>query len=142
MADLKIRFSKVEKIMNISHDTSLRVTLIGILVLLISSANGEPPMPVAEVNYDSEFKFTRMIYSSSKQGLYGYGYRGRGGWRADWPEAEYHFLEGLSRLTRVNASAEGHYLKLLDADLFDFPWLYVLEAGSWVLSNEEITPIT
>ena len=37
----------------------------------------------------------------------GGGFRGRDSWLVDWPDAEYHFLQGISRLTRVNAAEEG-----------------------------------
>jgi hypothetical protein len=91
-----------------------------------------------ELVYDSEFKFVRLVYSSGMVMMDGYNYRGRDSWRVDWPDAEHHFLQGLRRLTRVNASEDGQLLTLMDQELYDFPWLYVLEVGSWVLSEEEV----
>lgn len=83
-----------------------------------------------------EFTFSRLVYSSAFP-MNGYGRRG-GSWRTDWPDAEYHFLQGVQRLTRVDASAEGQLVSLLDAELFDYPWLYAVEVGHWALSTAEV----
>jgi hypothetical protein len=86
----------------------------------------------------SEFKFVRVVYSSAPAMYRGYGYMARESWRVDWPDAENHFLQGLRRLTRVDASAQGKLLSLTDEEIFDYPWLYILEVGSWVLEELEI----
>ncbi len=77
-----------------------------------------------------EFTFSRLVFSDS-------GYSDWARWQADWPEAETHFLQGLSRLTRVHADPEGRLLRLTDTALFDYPWLYAVEVGSISLSDEE-----
>jgi hypothetical protein len=80
----------------------------------------------------AEFQFTRLIYSNG-----GFGF-GRGeSWRTDWPDAEYHFLQGLRRLSRVDAADEGTYVQALDPQIFDHPWIYGVEVGRWSLSDEE-----
>jgi hypothetical protein len=87
---------------------------------------------------ESEFKFVRLMYSSAPVMYSGYGYVSRDSWRIDWPDAETHFLQGLRRFTMVNVSEKGHLLSLTDDELFDYPWLYVLEVGSWSLSETEV----
>ena len=47
-------------------------------------------------------------------------------------------LDGVRRLTRVDAAAEGQVLDLADDQLFDFPWLYVVEAGALLLDDRRI----
>lgn len=76
----------------------------------------------------TEFSFVRLIYN----GAYGDS-------RAlvDWPEAEQHFTKGVSRLTRVNTSAEGVLLPLDSPELFDYPWAYVVESGFMHINSEE-----
>ena len=113
----------------------LVVTAI-ITICLLKNATGDPV--IYQSSFDSEFKFVRVIYTSSPAMYGNYGYGARGKWRVDWPAAENHFLQGLRRLTHVNASEQGHLLTLMDDELFDYPWLYILEVGSWVLSNEEV----
>jgi len=103
---------------------------------IISVASGDP---FADRNMpDSEFTFVRLVYNSAPAMYQGYGYGSRDSWRVDWPDAENHFLQGLGRFTNVNKSAQGKLLSLVDDELFDFPWLYVLEVGSWVLSDTEV----
>ena len=91
---------------------------------------GAPEWPTAE------FHFTRLIYSD---GYYG---RGRGGgrggsWTVDYPEAEYHFLNGVSRLTIVDTGEQSRMLRLTDDNIFDYPWLYAVEVGRWHLDDHE-----
>jgi len=78
---------------------------------------------------EHEFVFARLVYDG------GYEWPR---WRADWPDAEQHFNQGLSRLTRADVSAEGVIVQLTDDELFDHPWLYVVEVGHMVLSRAEI----
>ena len=87
----------------------------------------------------AEFHFARMVYLdySGARG-FGRGGFGRGWWQQDWPEAEDHFTQNLRRITRVN-TGESVVLRLTDDELFDFPWLYVTQAGYWDLSDEEVS---
>lgn len=88
----------------------------------------------------SEFHFARLVYTNSPRSR-------RGGWgrawRTDYAAAEYHVMQGISRLTRVDAgevdwSGNGGRLIELDSDqVFDFPWLYAVEVGQWLLSASE-----
>ena len=83
-----------------------------------------------------EFEFTRLAYSDNNVNGFGFGGR-RGSWTTDAPEAEEHFLQGLKRLSRVDAGEEGTYVQTLDPELFDHPWIYGVEVGRWYLSDEE-----
>ena len=86
-----------------------------------------------------EFRFARLAYSSNR-----YSQRGRGrreAWQTDWPDAEHHFLKGVNRLTEVEAAVDGLILTPLDANLFDYPWLYAVEVGYWYLNDQEATRI-
>ncbi len=76
-----------------------------------------------------EFEFARLVYAS------GYEWPR---WRADWPDAEYHFNGGLQRLTNIDVARDGVLVRLTDATLFDHPWLYVVEVGYMSLSEPEI----
>lgn len=87
--------------------------------------------PGAHVARDAEFQFIRLAYSSAM--LFG----GRERWLTDWPDAEQHLIQGVRRLTRIDTAAEGASLSIMDEELYDHPWLYAVEVGSWVLSEEE-----
>ena len=95
------------------------------LVLLISSVS------IATESVDAhEFSFARLVY---QQGVMDDWPR----WRADWPEAEQHFSAGLLRLTEIDAAPDGVLVRTSDEELFDYPWLYVVEAGSLSLSESD-----
>ena len=83
----------------------------------------------------AEFHFTRLLYSSGGGGGFGY----RSSWDVDWPEAETHFLQGVTRLTRVQTSSrnESRIIDLTDDAIFDYPWLYAVEVGRWYLNEIE-----
>lgn len=122
--------------MNFYRTSISRLMLTGLLMLAILPVTGgdntaETIVPV------SEFNFSRLYYTSGNPVTGGYGSRNSHTWRVDWPDAEHHFLQGLRRLTRVNASPEGRILSLRDDQFFDFPWLYAIEVGYWHLNDDE-----
>lgn len=92
----------------------------------------DPGMGFADESVRAEFFFTRLAYS-------GYGGRGWGrqSWLTDWPEAEYHFMNGVRRLTVVDAAQGGRYVSPESDELFDYPWLYGVEVGQWSLTEED-----
>lgn len=88
--------------------------------------------------FPAEFQFARLAYASHQ---YARGRRGRGSWRTDWPDAEHHFLNGVRRLTRVQAAENGQIVQPLDESIFDYPWIYAVEVGQWSLNQEEAAHI-
>ena len=85
----------------------------------------------------SEFHFVRMFYRDGGVGrAYGFGYGNRS-WTVDYPEAEYHFHLGVSRLTRVDIGQQARMLRVTDDAIFDYPWLYAVEVGRWSLDETE-----
>ncbi len=93
--------------------------------MLLASSAVAPALLTA-----SEFTFARLRYGSDSV-----EYWPR--WQADWPEAETHFSRGLSRLTVIDVADDGEVLQASDDALFDYPWLYVVEAGSMRLSDSD-----
>ena len=63
--------------------------------------------------------------------------QGNGWWVVDWPDSDFHFSEGVRRLTRVDTGAPLH-MSLTDDKLFDNPWIYATQVGWWDLSKAEI----
>ena len=81
----------------------------------------------------AEFHFARLIYTDRPEYA-----RFRGGWwMQDWPDAEVHFRQGISRLTRVD-SGPGVSVDLFSTEIFDYPWLYATQVGYWALSDAEL----
>ena len=90
----------------------------------------------------AEFNFARLVYGE-RGGFSSWGRRGR--WTTDMPEAEHFFMEGLTRLTRVDgqqvnmATYDGTtFIDLNEEDLWDYPFLYGVEVGYWNLTSEEV----
>ena len=81
----------------------------------------------------AEFAFTRIIFESGYQNLPG---PGNTAWR-DWPESDMHFIRGINRLTAVDIEDQSRAIRLTSEQLFDRPWIYALEVGTWLLSQEE-----
>lgn len=101
-----------------------------------SAANDDPN--TSSVNFAGlgEFQFVRLAYTTNPQMARG-GWRRGAMWRTDWPDAEYQFIKGIKRLTRVAAADEGKILTIMDDELFDHPWLYAVEVGYWYLNMRE-----
>jgi hypothetical protein len=109
---------------------SLRLACVvaGLVVISTTEVKAQPSV--------SEFHFARMAF-----GAYGRPVSGnrREPWLRDWPEAEVHFIQGLSRLTRVDSSRDNHQVNLSDDSLFDHPMLYAVKVGYWELSSYEVS---
>jgi len=82
---------------------------------------------------EAEFHMARLIYTDSPHARdHGYNM-----WAIDYPEAEIHIIQGIRRLTRVNTADDSMHLSLMDDRIFDYPWLFVQQVGTWLLSDEE-----
>ena len=92
---------------------------------------------VPEWETDQDFKkdvftFVRVRYSS-------YGRRGwRGGWQTDYPDSDLNFSYRLQELTSLEVGPDGKILGLTDEELFDYPFLYMIEPGSLVFEEAEV----
>ena len=85
------------------------------------------------------FIFARLRYSSGRQyyDYSGYGFRFGGGWSEDFPKGDRQFVEGVSRLTRLKARPTEAVIEPDSDEIFDFPWLYTVNVGTWVFSDSQ-----
>jgi len=90
-------------------------------------AADDPDAPLAE------FHMARLIYDSGRNER-----AWRSWWAIDYPEAEYHLMRGLARLTSLDVADDSIHLRLTDDDIFDHPWLFAQQVGQWHLSDAEI----
>lgn len=101
--------------------------------------------PNREFSHDI-FTFVRIRYSSGYgRGYYGGGYgrgRGRGSsggnWATDYPDSDLNFSFRLHQLTSMKVHPEGLILELTDPELFNYPFIYMLEPGRLHFSEEEV----
>jgi len=134
-----------------------------IFVALAAAVLNAQERPVATTPDDGEFHFARLNYSG---GYGGGGFRGGGGrgggfrgggFRGgrfgnlsgcqsqyftdsaadtDWPCAEDHLMEGVTRLTRVE-TGENRIVAPIDDDIMNYPWIYAVEVGRWYLDETD-----
>ena len=90
------------------------------------------------------FTFVRIRYSSGSGGRdYGGGYgRGRGfsggNWHTDYPDSDLNFSFRLHQLTSMEVDPDGIVLELTDPRLVNYPFIYIVEPGRLVFSEEEV----
>lgn len=82
----------------------------------------------------AEFHFARLAF-----GAYGRPFGGGRGepWLRDWPDAEVHFMQGVGRLTRIEAAPGSRQVRFDDDSLFDYPVIYAVKVGFMRLDDRE-----
>ena len=79
-----------------------------------------------------EYVFTRLAhYSPRARSSRGHT------WNTDYPKADRQFLQGVLRLTHIEAREQEQVLRPMDPNLFAFPFLYAVEVGYWRFTDEE-----
>lgn len=107
----------------------------------ISLANAQVLESLLTAPPTSEFHFARLIFSNSP---YSRGAGRNAAWRADYPDAEYHLMDGINRMTNIDVELVDYYgeggrlISLENDQIFDYPWLYAAEVGQWFLSDQEV----
>jgi hypothetical protein len=108
---------------------------------------------VPDWQVDSEFKqdvftFARVKYTSTRggggHGGWGYGRRGGrggGGWQTDYPDAELNFAYRLQQMTSLKVNPDSTVVELTQPDLFNYPFLYIVEPGRLIFLEEEVTAL-
>jgi len=97
-----------------------------------SHSTGTPTWTNAPGFEKDVFTFVRIRRDSSR-----YGYRGNG-WDTDLPDSDLNLSFRLQQVTSLKVDPDGRVMRLTDPELFDFPWIYMVEPGSLQLRSEEI----
>jgi len=71
------------------------------------------------------FRFARVEFNGGR------------GWRTDYPNADLNFSYRLSQLTSMEVDPEPHHLGLLDPELPNFPFLFMIDPRNLALSPNE-----
>ena len=85
-------------------------------------------------NDKTEWAFARLRYPSVS-----YGRRGRlySTWGTDYPKADRQFVEGVRRLSRIDACSAERVIDLDTDEIFYWPWVYAVEVGHWDLTDSQ-----
>ena len=73
----------------------------------------------------AELQIGRVIYGQSMSGFD----FGRPWWAIDWPEAEAHITDGVSRMSLIDIAPDSKFIQLEDPNLFNYPWLFLQQIG-------------
>jgi hypothetical protein len=103
---------------------------------------GVPNWTVDQRYKHDVFTFVRIEYDSG--GGWGRGF-GRGGWgygwarwATDWPDSDLNFSFRLQQLTSLKVNPEPITMRLTDPRLFDYPFIYIIEPGRLLFSDDEV----
>jgi hypothetical protein len=101
---------------------------------------GVPDWKVDERFASDVFTFARVQYDSyGGRGYYG-GYGG-GRWLTDFPDSDLNFSYRLQQLTSLKVNPNPTHLRLTDDRLFDYPFLYMIEPGDLLFSEDEVVAL-
>lgn len=81
------------------------------------------------------FTFVRLRYTSTR---FGYGLDR---WATDFPDSDLNFSFRLQQMTSMKVDPDGKILDLTDPQLSDYPFVYMIEPGYMVLSDEEVAAL-
>jgi hypothetical protein len=81
----------------------------------------------------TEWTFARLRYD----GPWGRGFGRRSRWATDFPKADRQFVQGVRRLARMSVRSTEEVVSPDTDELFDWPWLYAVEVGSWGFNEEQ-----
>ncbi len=84
-------------------------------------------------NPDHEYSFTRMMYR-------GVGRRAWS-WTTDYPKADFQFMMGVKRLSRIDSHEAPVTMPIDDPRLFQYPFIYAVEVGYLSFSETEAARI-
>ena len=81
------------------------------------------------------FTFVRLKYTVD--GRYGPGHT-RQRWLIDAPDSDLNFSFRLQQMTSLKVNPDGLFLDITDKDLFNYPFVYIVEPGRLTFTDDEI----
>jgi hypothetical protein len=81
------------------------------------------------------FTFVRIKYTVD--GKYGFGNTYER-WAIDVPDSELNFSWRLQQVTSIKADPDGKFLELTEKELFDYPFIYIVEPGRLTFTEQEV----
>jgi len=96
---------------------------------LPENRNGVPLWDVDPAFKHDVFTFVRIEYDS---------YARPGAWFTDFPDADLNLSFRLQQLTSLKVDPNGRIMRLTDPDLFQYPFIYLIEPGHIMLGPDEI----
>lgn len=111
----------------------------------ITERGGVPEWEVDPAFKHDVFTFARVEYTSGRRGWGGgwgrYWGRNAGRWAVDYPDAELNLAFRLQQMTSMKVNPNAVTVQLAVDDLSAYPFLYIVEPGYLVFSDEEVTAL-
>ena len=79
------------------------------------------------------FTFARIRRDRARPGSYSAGH-----WWTDFPDSDLNLSFRVQQVTSMRVDPDGRVMRLTDPDLFNYPWIYMVEPGSLQLREEEV----
>ncbi|MDB6131124.1 MAG: hypothetical protein JWM04_2231, partial [Verrucomicrobiales bacterium] len=79
------------------------------------------------------FTFCRIIRDSNPEAPFR-----AGSWTTDYPDSDLNLSFRLQQMTSLKVDPNGRVLRLSNPELFDYPWIYMVEPGSLSLRDNEV----
>jgi hypothetical protein len=79
----------------------------------------------------------RFQYTCPEFGGRGFFPRQGYGWGIDYPGADCKFMGGVARLTGIRVHPNPNVIRIMDENLFNFPYVYAVEVGGMYVSDQE-----
>jgi hypothetical protein len=67
-----------------------------------------------------------------------YGSWTAGNWHTDFPDSDLNLSFRLQQVTSLKVDPDGRVIDLTDKELFDYPWIYMVEPGALVFDDDEV----
>jgi hypothetical protein len=90
-----------------------------------------PPAFEKEIFSFARVRYTRL--SRSARVWWNGGY-----WYSDYPDSDLNLSFRLQQLTSIKVNPNGRVIDLTDPELFDYPWIYMVEPGLMILEEPEV----
>jgi hypothetical protein len=90
--------------------------------------------PPEDPHEKAEWTFARYHYDMAN---FPYGRFRFQRWAADYPKSDRQFVVGVKRLTRLDARSKEHVIDAKSDEIYDYPWLYVEDAGAWNMTQPQ-----
>jgi hypothetical protein len=94
-----------------------------------SNRGGVPTWEVDPRFKSDVFTFVRIQFDSWGR---------RWSWDTDYPDSDFNFSYRLQQLTSLKVDPNAKILRLTDDELFDYPFIYIIEPGSLTFSEDEV----
>jgi hypothetical protein len=104
----------------------------------IASHSTGTPNWTNEAGFEKDvFTFARVIYKFGEGPRISRSASWRG-WITDFPDSDLNLSYRIQQMTSIKTDPDGRTIKLSDPELFNYPWIYMVEVGRMQLRDEEV----